>query len=72
MVESDLAWSDERRDAIDRIAERCAQRGITDCQEVVAAIRDGLAGEMRPLIEVEILIGTGRVRASATPPAPQK
>lgn len=53
--EETLAHDDERRDAIDRIHERCKRDGITKASEVVRAIVNGLASEMRPLIEVPLL-----------------
>lgn len=53
ILEADLAWDDERRDAIDRIHYRCKAAGITKASEVVKAIVDGLATEMRPLVAIE-------------------
>lgn len=58
-TEQDLAFDDERRDAIDRIHARCKRDGITKSSDIVRAITSGLATEMRPLVEVELEVCRG-------------
>lgn len=53
-TEEQLARSDERSDAIDRIAARCEAEGITRADVVVRRINRELEREMRPLVEVEL------------------
>jgi hypothetical protein len=60
MSEEVHAWDDERRDAIDRIADRCTKDGVTTVQDIVAAIVKGLGTEIRPLVHIAFVLSPSK------------